>query len=124
MRLIVRWAVIAVAFALADRVLTNMSIKGGLVNLAIAAAIFGLVNAIIGPILKVVALPVTILTLGLFALVVNAAILGIAAALSPQLSIHGFWTGVWAALIITVVSAVLNAILGTDRRGKARRETA
>ena len=120
MRLLIRWVVLAGAFALADKLLARMHVSGGFGSLLIVAAIFGLVNAILGPILRVVALPFTILTLGLFAMVVNAALLGIAAALTSRLSIHGFWTGVAAALIITVVSAVLNGLLEGDRGGGLR----
>jgi putative membrane protein len=79
------------------------------------AAIFGIVNAILGPILHLVGLPLTILTLGLFALVVNAALLGIAAAFTSRLSIDGFWTAIAGALIISVVSALANRLMDPRR---------
>ena len=76
-------------------------------------------TVILGPILRLISAPVTLITLGLFAVVVNAALLGIAAAFTSRLSIDGFWTAVAGALIITVVSAVANLFLGTERgRGK------
>ncbi len=121
MRLLIRWGILMVAFAVADKILTNFSVKGGFWSLVIVAAVFGLVNAIIGPILRLLALPITILTLGLFALVVNAAVLGIAAALSSRLSIHGFWTAVWAALIISVVSTIGNYVFRDRREAERQR---
>lgn len=113
--MLIRWVVLAGAFWLADAVLTDMRVAHGFWNLLVVAAIFGLVNAILGPILRLISAPVTLLTLGLFALVVNAGLLGIAAAFTSRLSIDGFWTAVAGALIITVVSAVANLILEPRR---------
>jgi putative membrane protein len=114
-RLLIKWVILAGAFALADWLLTDMRVSGGFGSLLVVAAIFGLVNAILGPILRLIALPLTILTLGLFALVVNAALLGIAASLTSRLSIHGFWTAVTAALIISVISTLANLLFGRLR---------
>ena len=72
------------------------------------ALLFALVNAILGPILHLLALPITVLTLGLFALVVNAALLGLTALLSPDFQIDGFFTAVIAALLISVFSWLIN----------------
>src|SRR5436305_14391072 len=66
--------------------------------------IFGAVNAIVGPVLRLLSLPFVVLTLGLFLLVVNAALLGLAAALTDRLTIDGFGTAVIGGLILAVVS--------------------
>jgi putative membrane protein len=116
MRLLIRWGILTIAFAVAEKLLSNMHVTGGIVGLLVVAAVFGLVNAILGPILRLLSLPITILTAGLFALIVNAVLLGITAKLTSRLAIHGFWTWVWAALIITLVSAALNAFMKRGRR--------
>jgi putative membrane protein len=73
-------------------------------TLIISALLLGLVNAIVRPIVVILTLPFTLLTLGLFLLVVNAAMLGLVAAFLPGFSITGFWPAFWAAIIISVVS--------------------
>jgi putative membrane protein len=72
----------------------------------IAALVLALVNAVIKPIVSLLALPVTILTLGLFSLVINAAMLYLAAAVVPGFDTVGFWQTVLAALIIAVVTSI------------------
>ncbi len=66
--------------------------------------IFGVVNAIVGPVLRLLSLPFVVLTLGLFLLVVNAALLGLTAAITDRLTIDGFGTAVLGGLILAVAS--------------------
>ena len=73
--------------------------------------IFGVVNAIIGPILRVLSLPFVLLTLGLFLLVINAALLGITAAIPDRLTIDGFGTAILGGLILAVVGWVADQVL-------------
>ncbi len=77
----------------------------------IAGLVLGIVNAIIRPVLIVLTLPFTILTLGLFIFVVNAICLALTAALVPGFEIAGFWSALGGALIVTIVSWVLNAAI-------------
>lgn len=87
-----------------------MRVESPLVAL-VAALVLAVVNAVVKPIAQLVALPVTILTLGLFALVVNALMLYIVAWLVPGFHLIGFWQTVLAALIVSIVTSVLtNAI--------------
>jgi putative membrane protein len=118
-RILVRWAIIGIAFAITVNLLSNIHVVGGFWAYVWVAALFGLVNAFIGTILKILTFPLTVLTLGIFAVLVNAALLGITASLTKRLTIHGFWTAIWAALIISIVSAILNRIL-IDRRLRDR----
>jgi putative membrane protein len=118
-RILVRWAIIGIAFAITVNLLSNIHVVGGFWGYVWVAALFGLVNAFIGTILKILTFPLTVLTLGISALLVNAALLGITASLSKRLTIHGFWTAIWAALIISIVSAILNRVL-IDRRLRDR----
>jgi putative membrane protein len=83
-------------------------------TLIFAALLLGVVNAIVRPIVVLLTLPVTLITLGLFLLVVNAAMLGLVAAFLPGFSIAGFWPAVWAALLISLVSWLGSAIFKKD----------
>lgn len=86
------------------------------VHAFVAAIIIGLVNAIIRPILKILSLPVTILTLGLFTLVINALMFWFASKLSPGFAIVNFSSAFWGALVFWIVSWVTNGFI---REGKA-----
>lgn len=88
----------------------------GLGALLIAGLLFGIAHAVIKPILVVLTLPVTILTLGLFLLVINALILLLVAFVVPGFDIAGFWPAVGVALFISVLSLVLNMLFGLQRR--------
>ncbi len=73
--------------------------------------LFGVVNAIVGPILRLLSLPFVVLTLGLFLLVVNAALLGLTALLTDRLTIDGFWTALIGGLILALVSWAADQLL-------------
>lgn len=76
----------------------------------IAGAILGFVNAIIRPVLFILTLPFTLITLGLFIFVLNAICLALTAAVVPGFSISGFWAALFGALIVTIVSWILNGL--------------
>ena len=80
-------------------------------QILLIALVFGLINAVLKPILKLLSLPVIILTLGLFAIVVNAILLAITAGLMDALTIDGFLPALLGAIVISIVSAILNAII-------------
>jgi len=84
------------------------------------ALVFGLINSVLGPIVRIVSLPLYILTLGLFGLIVNALLLLLVVWLSSLmgfgLAVGGFWWGVLAALVLSLLSSIINAVLGTNRR--------
>lgn len=81
-------------------------------SVLIAALILGLVNALIRPIMVVLTLPINILTLGLFTLVINALVLYIVAWLTPAMQITGFWGALLAAIILSIISALLSWVFG------------
>ena len=89
------------------RLLDSVTVGNGVVGLLGASLLFGLVDALVGPVLRLLTLPLTLITLGLFTLVVNAILLFIASGLSNALSVGGFFATVWAALLISIVSTVL-----------------
>ena len=106
-QLIIVWAITAVAIAVAAALVPSVEIDGGPLALIGVAAVFGLVNAIIGPLLRLLSIPLLLITFGLFALVINAALLGITAGLLDSLEIGGFFSTVVAAFLISAFSAVL-----------------
>lgn len=85
---------------------------GGATSLALAAIVLGVVNAIVRPIALLLTLPITILTLGLFLLVLNGAMLGLAALIVPGFVIDGFWTALLGAIIISLTGMVANWFIG------------
>jgi len=109
-KLIVVWLVAAAAIGVAAAVVPSVEVDGGFLTLLGVALLFGLVNALVGPLLRLVSLPLTLITFGLFALVINAALLAITAGLSDSLEVGGFVAAVVAAVVISVVSAVLTFI--------------
>lgn len=127
MRFLVRVIVLAVALWLTTLILGGDSSPGirivpfedstwGYVGtLLLVAAVFGLVNSILGPIVRVVSIPLYVLTLGLFGLIVNGLLLLLTAWLTQLLGfgleLGGFWWGVLAALIMSFITAILSAIL-------------
>jgi putative membrane protein len=123
MQLIIKIVVNAVAIWVATAVVPGVVISDGdaslgrkIITLLVVGAIFGVVNALIKPIVKLFSLPFYILTLGLFAFVVNALMLMLASWLAEQLNISFhiddfFWSAIGAAIVVTFVSMVLNLIL-------------
>lgn len=95
--------------------LTGDTTEDQILTLALVALIFGGINAVVSPVLKLLSLPFIILTLGLFLLVINAAMLlltsWIAGEIGLGFSVDGFWTAVLGALVITVASWFIEAVL-------------
>lgn len=114
--LLIRWAILAVGIAAAAWLFDGVEVAGGFWSYVWVAAILGLVNAVVRPILILLTLPLTILTLGLFILVVNAITLGITDWLTTAIDIDGFWTTLLAALVISLVSWALSAAISEDAR--------
>ena len=112
MRLLLRLLVAAAAFWIVAALLPGVDVREGLVNYLVIAVIFGIVNALVGPVLRLVTFPLTLVTLGLFRLVVNAALLGITALLTVRLEIDGFLTALVASLLISAITWVGDRALG------------
>jgi putative membrane protein len=110
-RLVVHWLVLAVALAVVASLLDSVEVSGGVIGLLGASLLFGLVDAVLGPILRLLTLPLTVITLGLFTLVVNAILLFVASGLSGALEVGGFFPTVLAAFLLSVFSTVLGWLL-------------
>jgi putative membrane protein len=107
--LLIRWAVLAGAFAVTAWLLSGVNVSGGTWGYIWVSALFGIVNAFIGTILRILTFPLTLLTLGLFSVIVNALLLQITDGLSSHFTIDEFWwTAIWAAIILSLASMVLD----------------
>jgi putative membrane protein len=84
--------------------------------LAIAAMLLGIVNAFVRPLAFILTLPITVVTLGLFLLVLNAGMVGLVAWLVPGFTISGFWTALGASVIVSIVSWAASSAIGTSGR--------
>ena len=110
--LLIRWVVLAVAFGITSWLLSGMNVSGGIGAYLWVAALFGVVNAILGTLLRLLTLPLMIITLGLFSIVVNAAMLELIDAISSHLTIDDFfWTAIWAAIILAITAVILDLLV-------------
>lgn len=112
-RLLLHWFLIAVALAVTAKVVPGVHVDS-LSTLAIAAIVVGLMNALVRPILAFFSFPLTVLTLGLFYLIVNGISFGLAARLVDGFSVNGLAPAVLGALCTSVVSSVLGWFAGAD----------
>jgi putative membrane protein len=103
LRLVLAWAINALALWICNGIFSSVSIHGAWAYI-IGAAVLGIANAILKPVLALLTLPLIIVTLGLFLLVINIAMVALAEWIAPNFSIDGFWTYVGVVVIIWVVN--------------------
>jgi len=113
--LLIRWIVLTAAILAASYLLEGIAVTSFWSALA-AAAILGVLNVILRPIILILTLPVNILTLGLFTFVINAALLMLVSGLIPGFDVRGFWPALWGSIIISIVSWLLTVFISD--RGK------
>ena len=115
-RLVVAWAVNAAALWVADALWDGVTINGWAAYL-IGSAVLGIANAVIKPLVAVMTLPLIILTLGIFYLVINIAMVALAEWIAPDFSIDGFWSYVGTVVVVWAVNWIGDQVLeGTARR--------
>jgi len=107
--ILLRWLILTAAILAAAYLLDGIEIRDFLSAL-LAAAVLGILNAFFRPLLLLLTLPLNILSLGLFTFVINAFLLKLASGVIPGFEVHGFWAALFGALIITLVSGLLNAL--------------
>ena len=112
--LIMTWVLSAVAVSISAWIVPGVSVDS-FGKAMVAAAILGIVNALVRPLLVLLTLPVTILTLGLFLLVVNAACVAIAANVVEGSHVEGFLPAVIMVIVLTLVSSVIGSIFGSRK---------
>jgi len=110
MRLIIVWLINAVALLAVSHLLPSISVDSFTTAL-VAALVLGLINTIIRPILVILTLPVTLLTLGLFIFVINGLLFWFVGDILSGFHVGGFWAGVFGSIVYSVISWLLSAIL-------------
>ena len=110
-RFLIHWLVIALALWVTAYILPGVAFSST-TALAVAAIVLGVINALVRPILTVLTLPITILTLGLFLLLLNAAMLNLAGWFVDGFEVVGFWSAVFGAIVVSVVSGLCSQFIG------------
>jgi putative membrane protein len=115
MRFLLRLLATAAALWIATQIVPGVEHTGQWTSLLLVALVFGVLNAVVRPILKVLTCPLILLTLGLFTFVINALMLWLTSAVSESLGlgfrVAGFWPAFLGALVVTVVSVLVSVIL-------------
>lgn len=114
MRFLVQILTNSVAIFLADYLLAGFVFTGDILTLFIAGLLLGLINFFIKPILKLISVPLIVVSLGLFLVAINMALLWVLEYLVPELIITGIWTYLWGSLIISAV----NILFGSNKKKK------
>src|SRR4051794_6805793 len=110
MRLLVVWLINAVALLALPYIFPSIHVDSFTTAL-IAALVLGLINTLIRPLLVLLTLPVTILTLGLFIFVINGLLFWAVGSFMPGFHVGGFWSGVFGAIVYSVISWILSALI-------------
>lgn len=111
-RFLIKVLVSALALWAADYLLAGFSVAGGIPGYLIAGLVLGALNTFIRPVLKLLTLPLILISLGTFTIVINAVILWFVPRITAAVSITGLWTLLWATLIVSVVNMLFEP--GTD----------
>ena len=127
MGFIIRWIVTAVAVGVAVWIVPGLTAVGENATIAIVACalILSFINVSIKPVLQLLSMPITVLTLGIFYLIVNALLLELSAWAATSIfgsgiAISGFLPALFGSIVISIVSAIVNGIVGTDNKNLAR----
>lgn len=105
------WLLTTIALLLTAQIVPGFEVKN-FVAAAIAAVVLGLVNAIVRPILVILTLPITLLTLGLFLLVINAFTIWLAGSITPGFIVTGFMPALLGSIVLAVISTLLHWVFG------------
>jgi len=113
LHLVVNWFLSALSLVIAAHLIPGLEVKG-FGSALIAAVVIGLINATIGFVLKILTLPISILTFGLFFLVINALMLQLASKLVSGFVVNGFWPAFFGAIVLAIVNMVLKGLVFED----------
>jgi putative membrane protein len=108
--LLLHWLISAVSLLIVAQIVPGIEVRG-VGTALIAPIVIGLINATIGFIVKLLTLPLTILTLGLFWLVINALMLQLASSLVPGFYVVSFWSAFFGAIVLSLVNMILRALI-------------
>jgi putative membrane protein len=121
MRFLARMVLNGIAIVIAAWLVPGLQLTGVLPAL-VAGAILGVVNALVRPVLLILTLPLTLVTLGFFIFIINALCLGLTAAIVPGFEITGFWAAFFGSLLVSIVSWILNGVFASDLPARRRTE--
>jgi len=107
--LLIHWAISAASLAVVAYLFDGIELSG-LGAALLAPIVIGLINATLGFVLKIITLPLSILTLGIFWLVINALMLQLAAFIVPGFYVAGFWSAFFGAIMLSIVSMILHSL--------------
>src|SRR5216683_4047572 len=120
MSFLIRWIVNAAALWVATRLVPGVEFSGGWLPFLGVALVFGVVNAFIRPVAKILTFPIILVTLGIFLLVINGLMLWLTSTLSAALGlgfhVSGFWPAFWGALVVSLISTILSILVKDSRR--------
>jgi putative membrane protein len=124
MPFLIRLIVNAAALWVATQLVPGVSHAGGPLPMLGVALVFGVVNAILRPVAKILTFPLIIVTLGIFALVINGLMLWLTSSLSSALGlgfhVSGFWAAFWGGLVVSVVSTILSMLVAEPKQKEPR----
>lgn len=106
MKIFTHLLVSTIAIIITDYLLQGASVT--LVGAVVLAVVLGIINIFIKPVVKMITLPITILTLGIFSLVINALFILLAAKVVPGFVVAGFWSAFWFSIVLSLISALFN----------------
>ena len=107
------WLLAAASLLITAKLVPGLSIEGFVPSI-VGSAMMGFINATVKPVLQLLTLPLTILTLGLFLLIVNAVSFGLVGYLTPGFEVNGFFPAVIGSIVLSLVSWALNGLFGTE----------
>jgi putative membrane protein len=108
--ILIRWLITTLAIVIVPHVISGVRVEGLGTALA-AGAILGILNALIRPVLIILTLPLTVVTIGLFIFVINALLFEFAAAIVPGMHVDSFWSALFASIVVSIVSWILNSAI-------------
>jgi len=111
--IIIRWLILTAAITIASYLFDGI-VVAGFFSAVGAAAILGILNAFFRPVLIILTLPINILTLGLFTFIINAILLKMVSGVIGGFQVHGFWSAVFGALVISIVSWLLSSFINSQ----------
>lgn len=112
--LVVAWLISAVSLLIVGHIIPGFEVQS-FGSALIAAVIIGLINATIGLFLKIITIPLSILTFGIFLLVINALMLMFASSVLSGFTVSGFWAAFFGAIVLAIVNMIIRGLLGTEQ---------
>jgi len=109
--LLFRWFILSLSILLTSYILDGIEVSG-FFSAIFAAAILGVLNAFLRPVLIILTLPLNIITLGLFTFIINAMLLKMASSVIMGFEVHGFWAAIFGSLFISTIGWILNLFIG------------